>query len=347
MRPLLFVGIVASCAVGLAAQTASPAAGGAIIGTGVFTVFVENMDRSLAFYHDVFGMDVPAIPASGTRPYNPANPRLYAMFDLPTVRERHQSARVAGTRVAVEVMEIQDVEHKTLELRTQDPGTVTLVLHVRDLDATLARLLQAGARAVTPGGKPVTLGDGSRAVLVRDVDNRVLEIAQPATVPADAQHDVFEMSLSIAVADLTKTEHIYRDVLGFDVAADKSFAADTGVRALTGYSKAETRRAHAHAKGSMLDLEFVEYRGVDRKPLTMKIQDRGATRLQLRAQNIDAMVDAVKTAGLRVVSNGAVAVPIPPNLKGALVADPDNFFLTLFEPCDGCARFEANRTPRE
>jgi hypothetical protein len=69
----------------------------------------------------------------------------------------------------------------------------------------------------------------------------------------------------------------------------------------------------------------------------MRIQDRGATRLQLRTQNIDAMVNAMKGAGLTVVSEGGVAVPIPPNFKGALIADPNNFFVTLFEPCDGCA----------
>jgi catechol 2,3-dioxygenase-like lactoylglutathione lyase family enzyme len=269
------------------------------------------------------------------------------MFDIPGARERHQSARVTGSRAAVEVMEIQDVAHKTLDVRPQDPGAVTLVLTVRDIDATLTRLRQATANVVTPGGTPVTLAGGARAILVRDIDNRPLAILQPTSVPSDGQHDVLDMSLSIAVADLNKTTHIYRDVLGFDVKADSAFAKDTGRRALTGLAKAEVRVAHAHANGSMLDLEFVEYRGVDRKPLTMKIQDRGATRLQLRAQNIDAMVDAVKRAGLSVLSAGAVAVPIPPNFKGALVADPDNFFLTLFEPCDGCARFEANRIPRE
>ena len=45
----------------------------------------------------------------------------------------------------------------------------------------------------------------------------------------------------------------------------------------------------------------------------------------------------MKSAGLTVVSQGGTAVPIPPNLKGALVADPNNFFLTPFAPCDGCA----------
>ena len=38
------------------------------------------------------------------------------------------------------------------------------------------------------------------------------------------------------------------------------------------------------------------------------------------------------------MSEGGTAVPIPPNLKGALVADPNNFFLTPFAPCDGCAK---------
>lgn len=35
---------------------------------------------------------------------------------------------------------------------------------------------------------------------------------------------------------------------------------------------------------------------------------------------------------MTVVSQGGGAVPIPPNFKGALVADLDNFFLTPFEP---------------
>jgi hypothetical protein len=87
----------------------------------------------------------------------------------------------------------------------------------------------------------------------------------------------------------------------------------------------------------MLWIEFVEFNGVDRTPLRMRIQDRGAARLQLRVQDAEAAALAMKAAGLKVVSEGGVAVPIPPNLKGALVADPNNFFLTPFAPCDGCA----------
>src|SRR5262245_49613755 len=313
---------------------------GAIIGTGTFTSFVENMDRSLAFYHDVFGMEVPALPESGERPYNRANPQLFAMFDIPDAKERHQSARVPGTRLSVEVMEVQNVPHQSVQLRIQDPGNATLVLIVRDIDATLAAAKQANARIATPGGKPVTLADGGRAILIHDIDSRFIEIRQPATLPETASastNNIVDTRLSISVNDMERTDGVYRDVLGFEVVGETPFASDQGTRAWTGVSKANVRRSRVQAPGSALWIEFVEFKGVERTPLRMRIQDRGAARLQLRAQNVDAMVDAMKTAGLTIVSQGGTAVPIPPNLKGALVADPNNFFLTPFAPCEGCA----------
>jgi len=313
---------------------------GAVIGTGTFTGFVENMDRSLAFYHDAFGMDVPALPASGERPYNNPNPRLFAMFDIAGARERHQSARVPGTRISVELMEIQNVDHRTIPMRSQDPGTATLVLIVRDLDAALARARQANATIATPGGSPVRFDDGSRAILIRDLDTRLIELRQPAAQPATSDgsaSNIIDMRLQIAVADLQQTTRVYRDVLGFTVEGETTVATDRAVRTLTGLTKADVRRARAQAPGSMLWIEFVEYKGVEREPHRMRIQDRGAARLQIRAQNVDALVNAMKRAGLSVVSEGGTAVPIPPNLKGALVADPNGFFLTPFAPCDNCA----------
>jgi catechol 2,3-dioxygenase-like lactoylglutathione lyase family enzyme len=307
----------------------------AVIGTGTFTGFVENMDRSLAFYHDAFGMSVPALPASGVRPYNNPNPRLFAMFDIAGAKERHQSARVPGSMMGIELMEIQSVEHRTIPMRSQDPGIVTLVFMVRDLDAALSRARQAKAVVVTPGDMPVRLADGGRAILVRDLDQRPIELRQPATITADdeaAGTNIFDLRLSIAVADLPQTTRVYRDVLGFTVEGELPMAADASVRALTGLPKAEVRRNRVKASGSSLWIEFIEYRGVEREPQRMRIQDRGAARLQLRAQNVDALVDAMKRAGLKVVSEGGVAVPIPPNFKGALVADPNNFFLTPFQP---------------
>jgi catechol 2,3-dioxygenase-like lactoylglutathione lyase family enzyme len=283
-------------------------------------------------------MEVPALPASGERPYNRANPQLFAMFDIPGARERHQSARVPGTRVTLELLEIQDVPHQTIPLRIQDPGTATLVLIVRDLDAMLARVTQAKATIATPGGKPVAFADGTRAILIRDVDSRFIELRQLTSASnTTPTSDILDMRLLITVNDMDETKRAYRDVLGFTVEGETAFTADAPMRALTGLAAGQVRRSRVQAPGSALWIEFVEFRGVERTPLRMRIQDRGAARLQLRVQNADAIVPAMKAAGMKVVSEGGVAVPIPPNFKGALVADPNNFFLTPFAPCDGCA----------
>jgi catechol 2,3-dioxygenase-like lactoylglutathione lyase family enzyme len=311
-----------------------------VLGTGSFTSFVEDMDRSLAFYRDAFGMEVPALPASGQRPYNQANPDLFRFFDIPGAKERHQSARITGTRVTLELMEIQQVPHQTIALRVQDPGNAALVFIVRDIEPVLARATQAKAAVVTPGGKPVTFADGARSILLRDIDGRFIELRQLMTPPISGTLetvDIRDMRLSITVNDMDATMRVYRDVLGFTVEGETKFTPDAAMRSLTGLTKAEVRRSRVQAPGSQLWIEFVEFKGVERKPLSMKIQDRGAARLQLRVEDVDAIVTAVKAAGLKILSTDGVAQPIPPNLKGALVADPNNFLLTPYAPCAGCA----------
>ena len=333
-------GVAAVALAGLvAAGQGAPATKGLVIDTGAFTPFVENMDRSLAFYHDVLDMEVPPLPATGVRPYNRPNPGLFAFFDIPGARERHESARVSGIRTGVEAMEIQQVEHQTVPLRIQDPGNATLVLMVRDINATLARVTAAGYPVVTTGGTVVTLDDGTRAVIVRDVDNRFIELRQPPSIPASAPaHNIVDIRVMLTVADLPRTTQVYRDVFGFTVEGERTaFSPDRPTRLLSGLQDAQARWARARARDSELWLEFIEFENVDRRPLKMKIQDRGAARLQFRTENIGAVVEAAKRAGLTIATQGGAATPIPPNFLGALVADPNNFFVTLFEPCNGCA----------
>src|SRR5688572_30848037 len=247
------LGVGALCVLaGSVARGQGPAAGTGepmVLDAVAFTSFVENMDRSLAFYHDVFGMEVPAMPASGMRPYNNPNPGLFAFFDIPGAKERHQSARVKGIRTPVEVMEVQQVDHKTVPLRVQDPGNATLVLVVRDVDATLAKVKQANYPVVTRGGVPATLADGSRAVLIRDADNRFIELRQPTSIPDSAPAgNIVEIRTAITVKDLDHTNQVYRDVFKFTVEGTTPFTADEGQRALTGLGKAQVRRSRAKAR---------------------------------------------------------------------------------------------------
>jgi catechol 2,3-dioxygenase-like lactoylglutathione lyase family enzyme len=336
LRALVTAAVVGSVTITNAlAQPSAPQAPttppvGAVLGTGAVTSFVEDMDKSLAFYHEAFGMEVPELPASGARPYNPSNVQLFAMFDIAGAKERHQTARLGDARV--EVMEIQQVDHKTIPLRLQDPGTVTLVFIVKDVDASLARARAAGAAVATSGGAPVKLADGSRSAMIKDVDGRFIELRQPGAAAADAPA-LLGMRVSIAVEDLAQTLAIYRDLLGFTVEEDENFGADARLRTLTGLSTASFHRTTVRGPGTSLPLELVQYGGVDRKAHAMRIQDRGAARMQVRADDVGLLVDKMRGAGLRVVSVGGGPVPIPPNFMGALVADPNNFFLTVIAPC--------------
>src|SRR5262249_34578955 len=161
--------------------------------------------------------------------YNPSNSQLFAMFDIAGAKERHQSARVPGGDVRLEIMEVQNVEHRTIPLRLQDPGALTLVFVVKDVGGALERAKRASASVVTPGGGAVKLADGTRSVLIKDVDGRFIELRElPARAePASAgSADITGMLLSIAVQDLAKTLQVYRDVLGFAVEEDRKLGAD-------------------------------------------------------------------------------------------------------------------------
>ena len=139
-----------------------------------------------------------------------------------------------GLRTSLEFMEIQDVEHKTIPLRIQDPGTATAVLVVRDIDAH-AGWAEAGER---PDRDPRRqAGDRSptatRSMLVRDIDQRFVEIRQLRPTPDTAARGAspfIEIRLSIAVNDMERTKQVYRDVLGFTVEGETAFAADEPCR---------------------------------------------------------------------------------------------------------------------
>ena len=75
------------------------------------------------------------------------------------------------------LIEFKNVERKTLSGRTQDPGTAILQLRVSDVAALTAKMKAAGAKVVTTGGAPVTIGN-LKIALVSDPNNLLLELMQ-------------------------------------------------------------------------------------------------------------------------------------------------------------------------
>lgn len=66
---------------------------------------------------------------------------------------------------------------------------------------------------------------GTRAILIRDVDRRFIELRQPTSVSGTGTAlttDILDMRLMITVNDMDETKRAYRDVLGFTVGNRKN-----------------------------------------------------------------------------------------------------------------------------
>jgi catechol 2,3-dioxygenase-like lactoylglutathione lyase family enzyme len=276
---------------GLMAQTTPPAApAGEVLGVGNFIHVVANLDKSIEFYRDVIGLELTG----------PAGPHLFSvnavvstLYDAPGAQSRVASLRIPGSEMAVEIVEFKDIDATPVRPRLQDPGAIILSLTVRNLDPVLARLKQ-----------PKT----SREVLVSDPDGIFVRLTEGKTAGA---------GFGITIGDTEETMRLYRDVLGFPVQAGTAFE---------GPPDAQVRRSTALIPGTSFPMEFLEFKGTDRRPAHPAIHDPGASVLRLRVRDIDSIVKALRAAGNPVVSSGGEAISVGRS-RAVIVRELNNLFL--------------------
>jgi catechol 2,3-dioxygenase-like lactoylglutathione lyase family enzyme len=310
--------------------SAQAPAGEVVSSSGVIGPIVGNYDRTLAFYKDLLGLTSPAprvISAKDT-PF----PVLLNLQGLPEASMKWSHVTIPGTVWWSEPLEYGDVDRKPVQSRVQDPGVTTIILYVRNVDAMLAKLQKAGTPIVTSPATPVQVAFGAttgRGIVIRDPDGYLIELVQPATFPADAPAaDVIGAGVRMTIGNTDQTMRVYRDIMGFQPKIG-SFTVNEGYSKLTGV-KAETRLTTAQVPGEpRLTFEFVEFRGVDRKPMQTRIQDPGSMKFQFVVKNLETAANKLTSAGGKIQSVGGKQV----NLGGAgphiIVRDPNNFYLIL------------------
>ena len=312
-----------------------PTPTGLVVGSGnYFSPITANLEKAVVFYRDGLGLDAQAAPSDLT-----SNAPLMAMFGLPNAKLRQQIARTPAVAGGVEIVEISAANGKPVDRRNEDPGAVTLVATVRDLDATLARLERLGAPVVTRGGKPVTIGqNGLRIAVVKDPDGHFVEIAQPTQLPetqAPPTQNVVAMAVRVTVSDVAKAMSLYGDALGLKVnRAPGEPSGDAAVLGALGVDGGKYRVGLLQIPTSGFELRFIEFSGVDTKTVQGRIQDPGSTRMQLRVRDIDAAIAAFTRFGGEVVSTGGKPLDLPAGnntLKVAIVRDSNNLFVVLIE----------------
>jgi len=261
------------------------------------------------------------------------------MFGLPAARLRWQIARTRRVQGGVEIVEISSADGERLDSQIQDPGTFMLMVVLRDIDGTLARLKQLGAPVVTRGGEPVTVGgpQGLRAVVVRDPAGHFVELVQPSRLPPTLlPENIVGVRVRHTVANLERSVALYRDALGLQGGGDipPDYYNEPSVIELLGVPPNTLWRfTMLVVPTSALGIELMEFKGA-RPPEPADIADPGATRIQLRVADIDAAVAAVTQAGGTFISIGGRPLDLPAGdstLKVGMVRDPDGLFLVLIQ----------------
>jgi predicted enzyme related to lactoylglutathione lyase len=301
-----------------AAKTVSP-----VVGVGNFSHIVQDLDKSLAFYRDVLGLEVANSMAWGNMP------AIMQLGNTPGAQSRMAALRVPGSQLGVELIEYKDIDRKPQAPRFQDPGAANLGLTVRDLSAILPKLVPAGGKILTPNAPTVL--NGGRYVFVQDPDGFIVEVVQPpdvATRPGTGNvlGGVFELT----VANSEESVKFYNELLGFNMTLGASFNDNQTMATTAGTPGASFRQSRAPIPGTTVTMTLIEFKNIERRTLSGRTQDPGTAILQLRVSDVTALTAKLKAAGARVVTTGSAPVQIG-NLKIALVSDPNNLLLELMQ----------------
>jgi catechol 2,3-dioxygenase-like lactoylglutathione lyase family enzyme len=313
------------------AQTRQAAPPGDIIGVGNFAHIVEDLDRSLAFYRDVLGLEV------GVTTEFAANPAIQAMGGTPNAESRIATLKVPGFELGIELIEYRGIERKAQHPHFVDPGAANMSFRVRNLD-TLFPAVKAfpGVNILTEGGEPVTIETPNgtlHAVFLQDPDGFVIEMLDSPNVPADAPAgNIFAAgAFEPAVADSEESIRFYNDLLGFNFTLGAEFNANAQMAATAGAPGGRFRQSRATIPGTSVPMVFIEFKGVPRALHSARTQDPGTTVLQLLVRDVAALTAKLAAAGVPIVSVDGKPVQVAPGLDIAIVRDPNGMLLELVQ----------------
>jgi catechol 2,3-dioxygenase-like lactoylglutathione lyase family enzyme len=335
MLPAGLLGVIAHLA-SVASTQPLPAP---VTGSCHVSPIVEDLERSAHFYHDLLGLELPQAATSGPTAWV-TDRGLLQLHGLAGGRLRFLAPRIAGQRCGVELVEFGGVDRRPVHRRYQDPGAVTLVFVVRDIETAFAPLAKAGVPVVSTGGAPImmTTTSKTRAVTVKDPDGNFIELAQldpPPQTNVPASSNIIELRLRVTVPNLDRAAETYRSTLGIEGPIGQ-FAPGPTVMRMVGLPEAgEARWTIAKIPGSGQLLEFIEFRGVGlAAAIRSRIQDPGSTRLQLTVRDVQASLGTLGGAGFRPISTGGTVGMTfgGQSWRLAAVEDPNNLFLVLQQP---------------
>jgi catechol 2,3-dioxygenase-like lactoylglutathione lyase family enzyme len=287
---------------------------------------VNDLDTTLAFYRDVFGL-------SGN-PQDFPNPAVPLLTNAPGVTLRMSMLALPG-RMRFELTNFKGVERKPAQAKYTDPGAGSIVFHVRDIDSLVANAKKANAPIITTGGAPVeitTAAGKARSIILRDPDGFFVQLVQD-TPPAGApEGNVHRVSLAYTMESAESTSKFYSGMMGIELSAPSAFSKDPALLQLYGApAGTEFRKISGLMAGPPAAVEFTEFRGVPRSKFHLRVRDPGAPAMAIQVVNLVGMVEQMKAAGINLISANGQLVDFGNGIHNIFVEDPNGMNIELFE----------------
>lgn len=287
---------------------------------------VEDLDTTLAFYREVFGLN-------GT-PNDFPNPAVPLLTNAPGVTLRLCMMPLPGM-MRFEFTHFKGPERKPGRAAYTDPGAASIVFYVRDLDAILANAKKANATIVTTGGAPVeitTAKGKARSIIMRDPDGFFVQVIQEAPPPGAPEGNVYHVSLAYTMESAEATTKFYSGIMGVDLSGPSTFSKDPATLKLVGApAGTEFRKLTGVLPGPQAYVEFTEFRGLPRTKFHLRVRDPGAPAMAIQVVNLKGMVDEMKAAGDNLISANGQIVDFGGGTHNIFVEDPNGMNIELFE----------------
>jgi catechol 2,3-dioxygenase-like lactoylglutathione lyase family enzyme len=288
---------------------------------------VNDLETTLAFYNDVFGLK------GEPRPF--PNPGVPALTNSPGVSLRLATLRLPNAGFGFELTQFSGVDRHPGQPKHTDPGAALIALRVKDLDPVLAAMKKDKVPVITTGGSPAMIPTANgkvRGLLIRDPDGYVLEVVE--SKPGDgvqADGNVFGATMGLTVADMESTIKFWHDLLGFDLKGKMEFSSDPAILQMTGATGAKNREMVATVPGTKALIAFYEYQGIARTPFHLRVPDPGAPAVALRVTDLDGLLKRMRAAGVPVTSARGEVVQFSPTIRNIFVEDPNGLNIEIFE----------------
>ena len=284
---------------------------------------VNDLDTTLAFYREVFGLD--------GRANDFANPAVPLLTNAPGVTLRMSMLSLPGGP-RYELTHFKGLERQPGMAKYTDPGAASVVLYVPDLDALVAKAKNAKATIVTTGGEPLhvmTAIGHARSIVIRDPDGYFLQLveeAAPAGAPAGAIH---RATLASTMEDAPATQKFYTGMMAVPLTGPTEFKKDADMAKLFGAPETVEFRKLSGMLPPGTAVEFTEFRGVPRTKFHLRVRDPGAAAMAINVDNLEGMVAQMKAAGVNLISTNGELVDFGNGVRNIFVEDPNGLNLEL------------------